>query len=143
MKPSSKDAITSYFAERAENYWNYSHGATLATHLSLYLIANYLNVDEVVNVTDEEGNKHQLNWFDVQESICNSIQTMEGVSEIIYSEMIQIIEEMPEEQAEQQLAIGKDFAYKTGGDFVEDIDWEQILTSTKLCWKLVSRNNPG
>ena len=143
MKPSSKDAISMYFVGWAEKYWKYPEGTTLSTYLSLYLIANYLNMDEVVNVRDENGNKNQLNWYDVQESICDSIQTMEGVSEIIFKEIIHITQEMPEEVAEKQLAIGKDADYKTGSDFVKDINWEEILASTKLCWKLVSMNNPG
>ena len=102
VKPVNKDAMPAYFVERAENYWNYREGATLSTHLSLYLLANYLNVDEMVSITYEDGNKDKLNWFDVQESICNSIQTMEGVSEIIFKEMLEITEEMPEEVAEKQ-----------------------------------------
>ena len=61
----------------------------------------------------------------------------------VIKEMLEMTEEMPEEVAEKQLAIGKDSEYKTGSDFVKDINWEEILASTKLCWKLVSMNNPG
>ena len=135
-RPSGPDAICKYFAGRGEAYWNCREGATRATYIAYLLIANYLDVPEEVDVISDQGEDKRLPWHEVQKAICDGLQTPDG----LVTTVMDLMHEVDDDDLEERLSIGDNYAYAGRDDFSQDIDWEELLSNTKLCWQLVSMN---
>ena len=133
--PSSQAALCEYFIERGESYWNNIDNATLATYMSFTLLANYLYVEDEVEVVSEHGEELKLPWYEVQKAICDQLQTPEGLVETIAN----LVDQVEEDDV---LGVGDDdHPYKTRDEFLEDINWEKLADSSKTCWLLVCMNS--
>ncbi len=133
--PSSQAALCEYFIERGESYWNNIDNATLATYMSFTLLANYLYVEDEVNVVSEDGEERTLPWYEVQKAICDKLQTPEGLVETVADLVFQVEED-------DVLGVGEDdHPYKTRDEFLKDINWEKLAGSSKMCWLLVCMNS--
>ena len=133
--PSSQAALCEYFVERGESYWNNIDNATLATYMSFTLLANYLYVEDEVNVVSEDGEERTLPWYEVQKAICDKLQTPEGLVETVADLVFQVEED-------DVLGVGEDdHPYKTRDEFLKDINWEKLAGSSKMCWLLVCMNS--
>jgi len=54
--------------------------------------------------------------------------------------VMDLMHEVDDDDLEERLSIGDNYAYAGRDDFSQDIDWEELLSNTKLCWQLVSMN---
>lgn len=136
-RPSGPDAICKYLSERGEAYWNNRDGATRATYISFFLLANYLDVPEEVDVISDQGESQTLPWYEVQQAICEELQTPKNLVRIV----MDLIHEVDDDDLKERLSIGVDYAYAGRGEFSDDIDWDAIFSNVKHCWKLVSLNS--
>jgi len=136
-RPSSPDAICQYFAGRGEDYWNICDGATKATYIAFFLLANHLDVSDEVDVISDQGESRKLPWYEVQQAICDELQTPKG----LVSTVMNLMYEVNDDDLEERLSIGENCAYAGRDEFSDDIDWDRLFSNAKLCWKLVSLNS--
>ena len=137
MKPSGPDAICKYLAGRGEAYWNCREGATRATYISFFLLASHLDVPEEVDVMSDQGVSRTLPWYEVQQAICEELQTPKDLVRTVMDLMYGV----DDDDIGERLSIGDDYSYAGRDEFSEDIDWDVLFSNTKLCWKLVSMNS--
>ena len=137
LRPSSPEAICEYFAGRGEAYWNTREGATRATYIAFYLLANYLDVPEEVDVVSDQGESKKLPWYEVQQAICEDLQKPKG----LVSTVMNLMYEIDDDELGERLSIGDNYAYAGRDEFSDDIDWETLSSNAKSCWLLVSMNS--
>ena len=103
--------------------------------MSFTLLANYLYVEDEVEVVSELGEELKLPWYEVQKAICDQLQTPEGLVETIAN----LVDQVEEDDV---LGVGDDdHPYNTRDEFLEDINWEKLADSSKTCWLLVCMNS--
>ena len=136
-RPSSPNAICQYISGRGKAYWNTRVGATRATYIAFHLLANYLNVPEEVDVVSDQGESKKLRCYEVQQTICDGLQTPEG----LVTTVMDLMHNVDDNDLEERLSIGDKQAYAGRDEFSNDIDWDALSDNTKMCWQLISMNS--
>ena len=136
-RPSGPDAICTYLVERGEAYWNNCDGATTATYLSFFLLANHLDVPEEVDIISDQGESRVLPWYEVQQVICEALQAPKDLVSVVMN----LLYEVEDDDMAERLSIGDDCAYSGRDEFSDDIDWDRLYSDAKHCWHIVSINS--
>lgn len=105
--PSGPDVICKYLAGPGESYWNCREGATRATYISFFLLSSYLDVPEEVDVMSDQGVSRTLPWYEVQQAICEELQTPKDLIRIVMDLMF----EVDDDDIGERLSIGDDYSY--------------------------------